>query len=115
MKTNSLTVLDADTLKRLFKEYKVKHNDFKELKSRIDIIPVSLTIAQAAIESGWGTSRFALKGNAFFGQKVIGSNVNGIKPIENKNPLVKVKSFITRIPSYGLELTQYFFRFCIAF
>ena len=95
LKTNSLSVLDADSLKRLFREYNVKNNDFKELKSRTDIIPISLTIAQAAIESGWGTSRFALKGNAFFGQKIIGSKENGIKPFENKNPLVKVKSFNT--------------------
>jgi len=95
LKTNSLSVLDADSLKRLFREYNVKNNDFKELKSRTDIIPISLTIAQAAIESGWGTSRFALKGNAFFGQKIVGSNENGIKPIENKNPLVKVRSFNT--------------------
>ena len=95
LKTNSLSVLDADSLKRLFREYNVKNNDFKELKSRTDIIPISLTIAQAAIESGWGTSRFALKGNAFFGQKIVGSNKNGIKPIENKNPLVKVRSFNT--------------------
>ena len=34
----------------------------------MDIIPVSLAIAQAANESGWGTSRFALEGNALFGQ-----------------------------------------------
>ena len=95
LKTNSLSVLDADSLKRLFREYNVKNNDFKELKSRTDIIPISLTIAQAAIESGWGTSRFALKGNAFFGQKIVGSNGNGIKPMENKNPLVKVRSFNT--------------------
>ena len=95
LKTNSLSVLDADSLKRLFREYNVKNNDFKELKSRTDIIPISLTIAQAAIESGWGTSRFALKGNAFFGQKIVGSNGNGIKPIENKNPLIKVRSFNT--------------------
>ena len=35
---------------------------------RMDIIPVSLALAQAANESGWGTSRFALEGNALFGQ-----------------------------------------------
>ena len=35
---------------------------------RIDIIPVSIALAQAAKESGWGTSRFALEGNAIFGQ-----------------------------------------------
>jgi len=35
---------------------------------RMDIIPVSIALAQAANESGWGTSRFALEGNALFGQ-----------------------------------------------
>jgi Bax protein len=35
---------------------------------RADIIPPSLALAQAAEESGWGTSRFALEGNALFGQ-----------------------------------------------
>ena len=93
LKTNSLTVLDADTLKRLFREYKIKNNDIDELKKRIDIIPVSLVLAQAAIESGWGTSRFALEGNAYFGQKIIGSNSNGIIPNENTNPLIKVRKF----------------------
>ena len=34
---------------------------------RIDIIPTSIALAQAAKESGWGTSRFALEGNAIFG------------------------------------------------
>ena len=38
------------------------------LKIRIDEIPVSLAIAQAAKETGWGTSRFAQEGNALFGQ-----------------------------------------------
>ena len=95
LKTNSLTVLDADSLKRLFREYNVKNNNITELKNRVDIIPISLAIAQAAIESGWGTSRFALQGNAFFGQKIIGSNVNGIKPIKNENPYIKVRTFNT--------------------
>ena len=34
----------------------------------MDMIPVSIALAQAAKESGWGTSRFALEGNAIFGQ-----------------------------------------------
>tara|TARA_Y100000590_G_scaffold460900_1_gene621295 strand:- start:329 stop:1552 length:1224 start_codon:yes stop_codon:yes gene_type:complete len=55
-------------LKRKFNEYKVDNSDLSELKTRMDIIPVSLAIAQAAKESGWGTSRFALEGNALFGQ-----------------------------------------------
>ena len=39
-----------------------------ELKKRVDIVPPSLALAQAAEESGWGTSRFAIKGNSLFGQ-----------------------------------------------
>ncbi|MBT4017703.1 MAG: hypothetical protein HOE62_07110 [Alphaproteobacteria bacterium] len=39
-----------------------------ELKTRVDIVPPSLALAQGAEESGWGTSRFAIKGNAVFGQ-----------------------------------------------
>jgi Bax protein len=38
------------------------------LLPRIDAVPVSLVLAQAAIESGWGSSRFAYEGNALFGQ-----------------------------------------------
>ena len=49
-------------------EYKVKKGDLKELMTRMDIIPTSIALAQSAKESGWGTSRFALEGNAIFGQ-----------------------------------------------
>jgi len=59
---------ERNWLKWKFKEYKIKNSDISELKIRMDIIPVSIAIAQAAIESGWGTSRFALEGNALYGQ-----------------------------------------------
>ena len=55
-------------LRQKLREYKVKNSDMEELKKRMDIIPVSIALAQAAKESGWGTSRFALEGNAIFGQ-----------------------------------------------
>jgi len=55
-------------LNNKFKEYKVKNKDHLELNKRMDIIPISIALAQAAKESGWGTSRFALEGNAIFGQ-----------------------------------------------
>ena len=42
--------------------------DRAELLVRVDAVPVSLALAQAATESGWGTSRFADEGNALFGQ-----------------------------------------------
>ena len=49
----------------------------------MDIIPVSIALAQAANETGWGTSRFALEGNALFGQWTWSKK--GIKP-KNKDP-----------------------------
>ena len=93
VESNNLNVLEAAILKKLFNEYKVKNNDLAELKKRIDIVPISLVIAQAAIESGWGTSRFAQEGNAYFGQKVVGTKVNGIKPNNSEDPLIKVRIF----------------------
>jgi Bax protein len=65
---NFNTVGERVWLKRRFKEYKIEDKDLSKLKVRMDIIPVSLALAQAANESGWGTSRFALEGNALFGQ-----------------------------------------------
>ena len=54
-----------------------------ELISRIDIIPTSIALAQAAKESGWGTSRFALEGNAIFGQWTWSEN--GIAPLDRES------------------------------
>jgi len=65
---NFNTVGERVWLKRRFKEYKIDDQDLSKLKMRMDIIPVSLALAQAANETGWGTSRFALEGNALFGQ-----------------------------------------------
>ena len=70
-------------LKRRFREYKIEDQDLAKLKMRMDIIPVSIAIAQAANESGWGTSRFALEGNALFGQWTWSKK--GISP-KNKDP-----------------------------
>jgi len=65
---NFNTVGERVWLKRRFKEYKIDDQGLAKLKMRMDIIPVSIALAQAANESGWGTSRFALEGNALFGQ-----------------------------------------------
>jgi len=56
-----------------------------ELKKRVDIVPPSLALAQAAEESGWGTSRFAIKGNSLFGQWDFSGR--GIKPKEQRAEL----------------------------
>ena len=62
------TEQEKQWLRQKLLEYKVKKGDLKELLARMDIIPTSIALAQAAKESGWGTSRFALEGNAIFGQ-----------------------------------------------
>jgi hypothetical protein len=72
----SVTPEDQAWLTELAVKYKVLESSserldsdaFAELLMRIDIVPPSLSLAQAAIESGWGTSRFAAQGNALFGQ-----------------------------------------------
>jgi Bax protein len=60
--------LEKQWLHKKYKQYGVKSKDLSILKMRMDIIPTSLAIAQAAKETGWGTSRFAQEGNALFGQ-----------------------------------------------
>jgi len=62
------TDLEKQWLRQKLLEYKVKKGNMEELLLRMDIIPNSIALAQAAKESGWGTSRFALEGNAIFGQ-----------------------------------------------
>ena len=60
--------LEKQWLRQKLLEYKVKKGNIEKLLLRMDMIPVSIALAQAAKESGWGTSRFALEGNAIFGQ-----------------------------------------------
>ncbi|MDC2986586.1 glucosaminidase domain-containing protein [Candidatus Pelagibacter bacterium] len=80
------TDLEKQWIRQKLLEYKVKKGDLEELLVRIDIIPTSIALAQAAKESGWGTSRFALEGNAIFGQWTWSGQ--GIAPLDresNKN------------------------------
>ena len=79
-------------LRQKLREYKVKKSNMKELEKRMDIIPVSVALAQAAKESGWGTSRFALEGNAIFGQWTWSGQ--GIEPLDKgKNEGHKILRF----------------------
>ena len=79
-------------LEKKFKQYGVANKDLSTLKIRMDEVPTSLAIAQAAKETGWGTSRFALEGNALFGQWTWSGE--GIKPAEaDDNSTHKVMKF----------------------
>jgi len=96
-------------LNKKYKAYKVKDKSISELIERIDIVPTSIALAQAAKESGWGTSRFALEGNAIYGQWTW--NGDGIEPLEKtkdqnhkilKFPLLRasVKAYIINLNTH---------------
>ncbi|WP_415286445.1 glucosaminidase domain-containing protein [Candidatus Pelagibacter sp. Uisw_104] len=75
---NKNTKTEQEWLNIKFKQYGVVNKDLSTLKIRMDEVPVSMAIAQAAKETGWGTSRFAQEGNALFGQWTWKGD--GIKP-----------------------------------
>ena len=111
-------------IEQLSKKYKVKN--FKkinfselnrlelikiklELSKKINEIPISMILAQAIIESGWGSSRFAQQGNALFGEWTWKSH-NGIKPKENLDADFSVKNFknlLDSVNSYILNLNSH--------
>jgi Bax protein len=64
----------------------------ERLLRRVDTIPVALALAQAAVESGWGTSRFARQGNALFGQWAWTESA-GMRPLAASNDRAVVRSF----------------------
>jgi uncharacterized FlgJ-related protein len=100
---------DSARLDALFETYRVRTRDFDELLRRVDAVPPSLAMAQAAEESGWGTSRFADLGNALFGQWTFG---DGIAPLERReekgkysiaafdSPLDSVRAYMRNINSH---------------
>ncbi|MDA7838081.1 glucosaminidase domain-containing protein [Candidatus Pelagibacter sp.] len=77
---NKNTKIEQEWLNVKFKQYGVVNKDLSTLKVRMDEVPVSMAIAQAAKETGWGTSRFAQEGNALFGQWTWSGE--GIKPAD---------------------------------
>src|SRR6516164_524966 len=86
----SVTPADQAWLTALAVKYKVLKSTserldsdaFPELLLRVDVVPPSLSLAQAASESGWGTSRFAAQGNSLFGQWTWGK---GLKPAQQRS------------------------------
>ncbi len=86
------TEVEKKWLNQKYKQYGIPSKDLSVLKIRMDEIPVSLALAQAAKETGWGTSRFAQEGNALFGQWTWSGE--GLKPKESdKNEGHKVMKF----------------------
>ena len=96
-------------LNEKFKQYGVLNKDLSTLKVRMDEVPVSLAIAQAAKETGWGTSRFALEGNALFGQWTWSGE--GIKPADSDHnathKVMKFKILKSSIRAYQRNLNTH--------
>ena len=106
---NNTTERDKAWLNLKFKQYGIKNKDLSKLKIRLDEIPVSLAIAQAAKETGWGSSRFAQEGNALFGQWTWSGE--GIKPLEvekdKKHKVAKFKILKASVRAYQRNLNTH--------
>ena len=79
--------------------YGVERGDIASLLKRVDIIPPSLALAQAAEESGWGTSRFVREGNAVFGQWTFSKTGSLIPARRDEDKLHNVKTFSSLLDS----------------
>ena len=103
------TKLEKKWLEKKYKQYGVTSKDLTTLKIRMDEIPVSLALAQAAKETGWGTSRFAQEGNALFGQWTWSGE--GIKPTgadgASKHKVAKFKVLKASVKAYQRNLNTH--------
>ena len=103
------TTSEKKWLKRKFKQYGVQKNDLSTLKVRMDEIPVSIAIAQAAKETGWGVSRFAQEGNALFGQWTWSGD--GIKPAaaedDTSHKVMRFKVLQASVKAYHRNLNTH--------
>ena len=106
---NNTSSRDKAWVELKFKQYGITNNDLAKLKIRMDEIPVSLAIAQAAKETGWGSSRFAQEGNALFGQWTWSGE--GIKPLEvekdKKHKVAKFKILKASVRAYQRNLNTH--------
>ena len=116
---NNKTLSNADLLylKKISKKYFIKFNNkhkidlVNELLISVDIIPNSIVLAQAANESGWGTSRFAREYNAFFGEYTydFSQGVIPLKREEGKKHLIKSFSSSDKsVESYFRNLNSHY-------
>ena len=86
-----LTKAESEWLARLARRYTVEPHEVERLLQRMDIIPPSLAITQAIIESGWGRSRFAVGGNVLFGLRL---------PHRSKRPFLKAAGANVKLAAF---------------
>ena len=101
---------DLIYLNKIAKKYKIKINNkhkidlVNQLLIFIDIIPNSIVLAQAANESGWGTSRFAKEYNALFGEYTYDFS-KGVIPLKRE---AGKKHLVKAFSSYDNSVKSYF-------
>ena len=88
----------------LSEKYDAEDSNLGNLLIKVDIIPISMALAQAAIESGWGTSRYLREGNAVYGQYTFEKN-KGILPAERDS---SKKFFIRKFENLSESTKSYF-------
>jgi uncharacterized FlgJ-related protein len=114
---NTLTNTDLKFLDKISQKYRIKTADkhkydlVNELLNRVDIIPNSIVLAQAANESGWGSSRFAREFNALFGEYTYDYS-DGVVPLlreEGEKHLVKTFTSVDKsVQSYFNNLNSHY-------
>jgi uncharacterized FlgJ-related protein len=110
-KKQTINVIDQDFIKQSASDYKLNFSTLSEanlsaLLSRVNIIPISIALSQAAVESGWGTSRFSLVANNYFGEHCFKKGC-GIEANKDNNVEVsKFNSVTEGIESYYLMLNS---------
>ena len=106
---NQNTKAENNWLNSKFKQYGVVNKNLSTLKIRMDEVPASMAIAQAAKETGWGTSRFAQEGNALFGQWTWSGD--GIKPAgaddDSTHKVMKFKVLQASVKAYQRNLNTH--------
>ena len=114
---NTLSKLDLIFLEKISKKYRLKTNKklkyqiVNELLELVDIIPSSIVLAQAANESGWGTSRFAKEFNALFGEYTYDFTKGVVPLLREDGEKYLVKSFDSidkSVQSYFINLNSHY-------
>ena len=109
-KIKTLNSNEINKLNYIARKYNIEHDNkhkldlVEEILLNVDVIPNSIALAQAAIESGWGKSRFALEYNALFGEYTYDPN-KGVIPLKRDHG---DKHLIKAFSSYDNSVSSYF-------
>ncbi len=74
------------------------------LRTRVDIVPPSLALAQAVTESGWGRSRFAVRGNALYGQRTWSEGAGIVPHARAEGESYEVRAFRSLLQSVQMYM-----------